>query len=61
MVRDALNSIVSNKEYFDSLRWKCDMSPSGAHYWIIKDEQMTCKYCRKSRQIATPSQIETSH
>ncbi len=61
MVRDAASSTVVNKEYFDSLRWKCDKSPSGAHHWIIKYDQMTCKYCREIRQVATPSPTETAN
>jgi hypothetical protein len=60
MVRDAVNSTVSNKEYFDSLRWKCEKSPSGAHHWIIKYDQMTCKYCTETRPILVTSQSETS-
>jgi hypothetical protein len=37
--------VSENQEYFTSDRWKCSKSPSGAHHWIIKSDQMTCKYC----------------
>jgi hypothetical protein len=38
-----------DKEYFNSERWKCGKSPSGAHYWIIHAYQMTCKYCDEKK------------
>ena len=41
-----------NKEYLDSDRWKCKESPNGAHYWIIRNYEMTCKYCRGVKLIA---------
>jgi hypothetical protein len=41
-----------DREYLSSGRWKCDKSPSGAHYWIIHTYQMTCKYCDE-RKLAS--------
>ncbi len=51
----------SNQEYLDSGKWKCDKSPRGAHHWIIKYDQMTCKYCAQTRQIMLSPQLEHSN
>jgi hypothetical protein len=40
-----------NREYIESGRWKCDKSPSGAHYWLIHQQQMTCKYCNSYKEV----------
>jgi len=54
---------AKNKKYIDSGSWKCDKSPSAAHYWVIcRGGHMICKYCAENRQIQaqpdkTPVQI----
>jgi hypothetical protein len=40
-----------DKEYLTSDRWKCDKSPSGAHYWIIHSYEMTCKFCSEIKPV----------
>ena len=45
--------IFVNKEFIASGRWKCDKSPSEAHYWIVHSNQMTCKYCNYSKPVNT--------
>jgi hypothetical protein len=42
-----------NQEFMTSDRWKCSKSPSGAHHWIIRTGQMTCKYCDYSKSVDT--------
>jgi hypothetical protein len=56
---DMVKNTYSNKDYIDSGKWKCNKSPGGAHHWIIRYDQMTCKYCREIRQILVTSQSET--
>lgn len=34
-----------DREYVASGKWKCEKSPSGAHYWIVLHNQMTCRHC----------------
>jgi hypothetical protein len=36
-------------EYIKSNDWKCSISPTGAHHWII-NRQTICKYCSKVEQ-----------
>jgi hypothetical protein len=43
--------ISEDKEFITSERWKCDKSPSGAHYWMIHGYEMTCKYCACNKSI----------
>ena len=38
-------------EYLKNKHWKCRDSPSGAHYWIIDDNYMVCKYCGKINKV----------
>ena len=45
--------VSGDKEFIASNRWKCDKSPSEAHYWIIHSYQMTCKYCNFSKPVNT--------
>ncbi len=45
--------VSENKEFITSDRWKCDKSPGGAHYWMIHQYQMTCRYCNQSKQVNT--------
>ena len=46
---------VADKGYMDSGSWKCDLSPTGAHHWIIakakSGKDMTCKYCHNIRHL----------
>lgn len=39
------------KDYVKSKSWKCKQSPSGAHYWIVKEWNMKCKYCNSHKRI----------
>ena len=57
MPRVRVNNKALNKEYIDSGRWKCNKSPSGAHYWIIIHDQMKCKHCNEHRQVLVPSNL----
>jgi hypothetical protein len=45
--------VSGDKEFIASDRWKCDKSPSEAHYWIIHSYHMTCKYCNFSKPVNT--------
>jgi hypothetical protein len=40
----------SHYEYIKSGGWKCPKSPTGAHYWTIRDEWMRCKHCAQKRR-----------
>jgi hypothetical protein len=51
---------VAYKDYLESDSWKCDKSPSGAHFWIIgpityKNGMVIiyekCKFCSKERSV----------
>jgi hypothetical protein len=42
---------ISNYEYIKSGVWQCPQSPTGAHYWIIRDEWMWCKHCGQKRRV----------
>jgi len=48
---------VADKKYVDSGIWKCDQSPNGAHYWIIKGEQHQCKYCKETKHVDFNNQL----
>lgn len=38
------------KEYLERGRWKCVVSPTGAHHWIMSDHiHGVCKYCCEGR------------
>jgi hypothetical protein len=43
--------VSEDQEFMASDRWKCGKSASGAHYWIIQNHQMTCKYCEYCKQV----------
>jgi hypothetical protein len=45
--------VSEDQEFFSSERWKCNKSPSGAHYWIINIDSMTCKFCNDSKPVST--------
>jgi hypothetical protein len=36
-------------EYLANGQWKCRKSPTGAHYWLIVNQCMTCRYCSEHR------------
>ncbi len=38
-------------EYLANGEWKCRKSPTGAHYWLIVNEGMTCRYCSKHKDL----------
>jgi hypothetical protein len=50
-MRQGMTKVSENKEFIASDRWKCEKSPSGAHYWMIDHRQMTCKHCSSIKQI----------
>lgn len=52
-MRTGATNASDNREYFSSNRWKCEKSPSGAHYWIIVAYEMTCKYCKNNKSLST--------
>jgi hypothetical protein len=52
-MRTGATNTSDNKEYFSSDRWKCQKSPSGAHFWIIIAYEMTCKYCKNNKSLNT--------
>jgi hypothetical protein len=52
-MRTGATNTSDNKEYFSSNRWKCEKSPSGAHFWIIVAYEMTCKYCNNNKSLST--------
>lgn len=41
------------KKYLESRIWRCKESPSKAHYWVINNGRMICKYCNESRRVVT--------
>ncbi len=50
---------VTYNEYVKSDTWKCEDSPSGAHYWVemvqtiklAKEGYFQCKYCSDVRRF----------
>jgi hypothetical protein len=42
-------------EFITSERWKCEISPSGAHHWIIQAYQMTCRHCHYTKDVNNTS------
>ena len=44
-----------DKDYIKSGRWKCELSPTGAHYWIEMledgDGEFSCSYCKEIRKF----------
>jgi len=46
---------ILDKQYMDKGDWKCDKSPTSAHYWIITKERigkiMTCKHCGQIKHL----------
>ncbi len=43
--------IGHSSEYLTNELWKCSQSPTGAHYWLIINQGMTCKYCSEIRHL----------
>ncbi len=39
--------------YIESKMWKCDESPTGAHYWLLNDH-MFCIHCKETKEIPEP-------
>ena len=37
--------------YIKSGRWRCEISPSGSHWWLVESDNssMRCKYCDETR------------
>ena len=55
-----LNMGPMDRDYIDSGNWKCVKSPTGAHHWIVSQNQMTCRHCKKSRQVVLPIKHDTN-
>ncbi len=57
----------SYEEYLASGVWKCDKSPTGAHYWreyIGKDSErgiFYCKWCYDTKQMAVSFPDDGDH
>ncbi len=49
--------VSQDQEFIDSKRWKCIKSPSGAHHWMIRCGQMTCKHCGENRSLGSENPI----
>lgn len=48
-----------NKEYMESNVWKCEKSPTGAHYWVESLNLhgiFICKWCAKHERF--PSHLK---
>ena len=58
MNRNLTNNTTINKEYVYSGNWKCDKSPSGAHYWIVSKDHMVCKYCNDNRRVSVSPDLK---
>lgn len=40
-------------EYYKCGLWRCPVSPTGAHHWLMDDGGLgQCKYCGQRRQFA---------
>ena len=42
---------LRDKEYFESNRWVCKLSPTGAHIWSISEGTQRCKHCLEVRKV----------
>jgi hypothetical protein len=40
---------ISHQKYLTGDVWKCNLSPSGAHFWEVNNQNMECKYCHASK------------
>jgi hypothetical protein len=44
---------ISFSHYYQAGRWRCSLSPSGAHHWLIDGNGVgQCKYCGERREFA---------
>jgi hypothetical protein len=44
---------INVRHYYGAGRWRCSVSPSGAHHWLIDDSGWgQCKYCGEERHFA---------
>ena len=53
--------MVDFRNYIANGLWKCDKSPTGAHYWIEVERDgcyglFDCKYCHESRLFPIDSE-----
>ena len=41
-----------DKVYLESGIWKCSLSPTGSHHWVIdaKGREQYCVYCKETRE-----------
>lgn len=58
--RGKVNIATRYKEYKESNEWKCDKSPTNAHFWVIEKPKFKdnlqidsnrCKYCDKEKIV----------
>lgn len=41
-------------EYYKKGSWRCPLSPTGGHHWLIEGSRWgKCKYCKTGRDFAT--------
>jgi hypothetical protein len=53
---------ISDRKYILSGLWKCEKSPTGAHWWIGEDSrdtksEFTCKYCKQRKEFGIKNYI----
>jgi len=41
---------IADSAYVESGSWKCEKSPTGAHFWIGNFAEMRCKYCENTKK-----------
>ena len=51
--KDGKTARKTDKSYIEGKEWKCDDSPTGAHYWKetrTGSDEFRCQYCGELRQ-----------
>jgi hypothetical protein len=53
-----VEDLTRHDEYYASNKWRCTLSPSGAHYWVEigffrRTGHFYCKYCYDAREFPT--------
>jgi len=41
---------IADATYLASNGWKCEKSPTGAHFWVGDHADMECKYCEATKK-----------
>jgi len=50
----------SFQQYVNSGSWKCDKSPTKAHWWVAEDSEQVCKFCGEARKVSKDGLITFS-